>query len=69
MDAEVDAIIDDVENKRTRRCWSADNLGRWLGLTYAVRTALRASCDRLDRERLSQQSDEDGRLVCWPMTT
>jgi hypothetical protein len=40
-DAEVDAIIDDVENKRTRRRWSADNLARWLGLTYAVRTALR----------------------------
>jgi len=40
-DAEVDAIIDDVEHKRTRRRFSADNLGRWLGLAFEVRKALR----------------------------
>jgi hypothetical protein len=39
--AEVDAIVDDVENRRTRRRWSADNLGRWLGLAFEVRKALR----------------------------
>jgi hypothetical protein len=39
-DDELDTILDDVENKRTRRRMSADNLGRWLGLTYEVRKAL-----------------------------
>jgi hypothetical protein len=40
-DAELDDIIDDVKNKRTRRRCSADNLARWLGLTFEIRKAER----------------------------
>ena len=40
-DSEVDDIIDDVENRRTRRRWSADNLGRWLGVKFEDRQAER----------------------------
>jgi hypothetical protein len=40
-DAELDDIIGDIQNKRTRKHLTADRLAKWLGLTYAVRQALR----------------------------
>ena len=39
-ETELDEILDDIENRRTRRCLTADNLARWLGLTFADRTLL-----------------------------
>src|SRR5262249_1359364 len=39
-ESELDEIIGDIESRRTRRRLTADNLGRWLGLTFEVRKAL-----------------------------
>jgi len=38
---EVEDVVSDIKVKRTRRCMSADNLARWLGVTYEQRMRLR----------------------------
>src|SRR5262249_56954255 len=62
-DDEVDAIVDDIERKRTRRRWSADNLARWLGVKFEDRKVLRittiGSTDVTKNQRKALRKQKD----------